>query len=143
MNHLCLLINAIIENINNSALPEVNTVFANILHKGHGKAKNLDSSYRTISTCPLIAKVLDTYVGEIETTHWDSVQAETQFQGKGLSHEHSALLLTEVIQYALFEAKKTSSRYFWTPRVLSIKHLSRSCAGVCILMEQLDKISPS
>ena len=105
IRHLCFLINAIIDNINNSSLPELNTVFANILHKGHGKAKNLDSSYRTISTCPLIAKVFDTYIGEIESTHWESVQAETQFQGKGLSHEHSALLLTEIIQYSLFEDK--------------------------------------
>ena len=43
IRHLCFLINAIIDNINNSSLPELNTVFANILHKGHGKAKNLDS----------------------------------------------------------------------------------------------------
>ena len=54
-NHLCYLLNAIIDNLNNAALPEVNTVYANILHKGHGKDKTVDSSYRTISTCPLIA----------------------------------------------------------------------------------------
>ena len=32
VDHLCFLINAIIDNVNNSSLPEVNTVFANILH---------------------------------------------------------------------------------------------------------------
>ena len=42
----------------------------------------------------------------MSTPEWDDCQAETQFQGNGLSHEHSAILLTEVIQYALYEDKK-------------------------------------
>ena len=33
-------------------------------------------------------------------------QAETQFQGKGLAHEHSGLLLTEAIEHALSIEKK-------------------------------------
>ena len=32
--------------------------------------------------------------------------AETQFQGKALSHEHSALLLTEVIQHTINDENK-------------------------------------
>ena len=32
IEHLCHILNSIIENINNAALPEVNTVYANILH---------------------------------------------------------------------------------------------------------------
>ena len=35
-----------------------------ILYKGHGKDKESDRSYRTISTCPLLAKCLDIYVGK-------------------------------------------------------------------------------
>ena len=103
--HFHHLLNTIINNINNASAPEVNTVFSHILHKGHGKNKSLDSSYRTISTCPLLAKALDTYVGELSSETWESSQAETQFQSKGLSHEHSAILLTEVIQHALYEKK--------------------------------------
>ena len=54
----------------------------------------------------MTAKALDTYIGELSANDWKSVEAETQFQGNGLSHEHSALLLTEVIQYTLHEAKQ-------------------------------------
>ena len=104
--HLSLLVNTIISNIENASCSILNTVHAHILHKGHNKDKSLDTSYRTISTCPLVAKILDTYVRELSSHDWDSVQAETQFQGKGLSHEHSALLLTEAINHALSEEKK-------------------------------------
>ena len=97
--HLLLLLNSIINSIQNTACRELNTVHAHILHKGHGKDKTVDSSYRTISTCPFLAKVLDSYIQQLSCRDWENVQAETQFQAKGLSHEHSALLLTEVIQF--------------------------------------------
>ena len=106
IKHFTFLLNTVIENINNASLPEINTAYANILHKGHGKDKSKDNSHRTISTCPLIAKSLDLYVREDCIDAWDSHQAETQFQGSGTSHEHKALLLTEVIQHALNIEKK-------------------------------------
>ena len=59
----------------------------------------------TTSIIPLIAKALDMYIGELSSDDWENCQAETQFQGNGLSHEHSALLLTETIQYAIHEEK--------------------------------------
>ena len=98
--------NAVISNISNAESPEINTVFAHILYKGHGKEKTIDSSYRTISTCPLIAKSLDLYVKELSSQDWETVQAETQFQGKGKSHEMSAVLLTECIQNSTIIQKK-------------------------------------
>ena len=49
--------------------------------------------------------VLDTYVSQLVSHDWESAQAETQFQGKGLSHEHSSILLTETIQHSLYEEK--------------------------------------
>ena len=61
LNHFQFILNAIIENIANAEIPEINTVHAHILYKGHKKDKTVDSSYRTISTCPFIAKCLDTY----------------------------------------------------------------------------------
>ena len=104
--HFWFLMNTIISNINLFSLPELNSVWAMVLYKGHGKPKDSDRSYRTISTCPLLSKALDKYVGGLYESGWASVQAETQFQGSGSSHELAALLLTETVQHALFDAKK-------------------------------------
>ena len=76
-----------------------------ILHKGHGKDKESDRSYRTISICPLITKTLDKYIGGLYESGWVAAQAETQFQGTGSSHDLAALLVSECVQYNLFSAK--------------------------------------
>ena len=81
-------------------------MWAVILYKGHGKNKESDRSYRTISTCPLLAKAMDMYVGGLYQCGWTEAQADTQFQGAGSSHELAALLLTECVQYSLFAAKR-------------------------------------
>ena len=104
--HFFFLMNVIIDNANLFSLPELNSVWAMVLHKGHGKPKDSDRSYRTISTCPLLSKALDKYIGGLYESGWAAVQAETQFQGCGSSHELAALLLTESVQYSLFTAKK-------------------------------------
>ena len=104
--HFCALLNIIIQNVNLSSLEELNSVWAMILYKGHGKDKESDRSYRTISTCPFLAKALDKYVGSLYESGWAEAQAPTQFQGTGSSHELAALLLSECIQYSLFTAKK-------------------------------------
>ena len=106
MEHFHFLLNIIIAEINLSSLEELNTIWACILHKGHGKDKESDRSYRTISTCPLLAKALDSYVGSLYSDGWAEVQAETQFQGSGSSHELAALLLTESVNFSLFSSKK-------------------------------------
>ena len=61
-NHFLLLLNTLIEDLNNISITELNKVYAIILYKGHNKDKCSDRSYRTISTCPLLAKALDLYV---------------------------------------------------------------------------------
>ena len=104
--HFHFLMNHVISNINLFSLPELNSVWAMVLHKGHGKPKDEDRSYRTISTCPLLSKSLDKYIGSLYESGWAGVQAETQFQGTGSSHELAALLLTETIQFSLHSAKK-------------------------------------
>ena len=43
---------------------------------------------------------------EVSMSGWAAVQAETQFQGRGSSHELAALLLTECIQYSLHVTKR-------------------------------------
>ena len=106
VRHFHFLMNLIIEDVNLFSLPELNSVWAMVLYKGHGKPKDSDRSYRTISTCPLLAKSLDIYIGSLYESGWAAVQAETQFQGSGSSHELAALLLTESIQYSLYSAKK-------------------------------------
>ena len=98
--------NAVIENTNNFSLPELNSVWANVLHKGHGKPRDIDRSYRTISTCPLLSKCLDKYIGSLYESGWASAQAESQFQGPGSSHDLAAILLTEAIQYSIHVTKK-------------------------------------
>ena len=84
----------------------LNSIWAIVLFKGHGKDRESDRSYRTISTCPVIAKALDQYIGNLFMTGWAEAQAETQFQGSGSSHELAALLVTEVIQHSLLVQKK-------------------------------------
>ena len=59
--HLHELLNALIEDVNNMSIDELNIVSACILHKGHGKEKNQADCYRTISSCPLLSKAIDTY----------------------------------------------------------------------------------
>ena len=99
--HFQHIINAVLSDVENYVLDEINRVYAIILHKGHGKDKSSDRSYRTISSCPFIAKCADKYIGGLSMEDWSAVQAETQFQQKGLSHEHSALLLTEAVNYSV------------------------------------------
>ena len=104
-DHFHYILNTIITNLNLAGTRELNTIYACILFKGHGKDKNSDRSYRTISTCPLVAKGLDIYVRELSLDDWNVQQAPTQFQGAGMSHELAALLLTETIQHSINVSK--------------------------------------
>ena len=106
LEHFNFLLNTVIENVNLSSLEELNTVWACILYKGHGKDKESDRSYRTISSCPLMAKALDVYAGQLYGDGWLTAQAETQFQGPDSSHELAALLLTETINHSLYVSKQ-------------------------------------
>ena len=105
LDHYHFVLNAVITNINLAKLEELNTIYACILFKGHGKDRFSDRSYRTISTCPLVSKGLDIYVKELSLDDWNIQQAPTQFQGSGMSHELAALLLTEVVQHSLNVSK--------------------------------------
>jgi hypothetical protein len=104
--HFTFLINTIIHNINLSSIDALNSVWAMVLFKGHGKDRESARSYRTISTCPLLAKALDKHVGALYESGWAAAQAETQYQGTGSSHELAALLLTETVQYSLYVAEE-------------------------------------
>ena len=92
------MLNALLLNVNNTVIDEVNNAYACILYKGHSKDRSSANSYRTITTCPVVAKGLDLYVRDRYLELWDQDQAQTQFQGSGSSHELASLLLTECIQ---------------------------------------------
>ena len=96
----------LIKNINLASISELNDIWAVILYKGHGKDKESDRSYRTISTCPILAKCLDIFVGRRYYSGWMSKQAPTQYQGESSSHDLASLLLTEVIQLSLYKKKQ-------------------------------------
>ena len=81
--HFNLLLNSLLNDVNNTSIKEINVVYACILFKGHGKVKTSDRSYRTISTCPVVAKALDLYIRDLNINSWNDNQAETQFQGEG------------------------------------------------------------
>ena len=81
--HFNFLMNRIILDINSATIEELNTVYALFLHKGHGKSKTSHRSYRTISTCPVLAKALDMYVHDLFIDNWNTAQADTQYQGEG------------------------------------------------------------
>ena len=99
--HFNTLINALISDVNNAKLEELNIALGLIFHKGHGKEKTSDRSYRTISTCPFLAKAIDMHIRDLHLHQWNDIQAATQYQGSGSSHELASLLVTEVIQYSL------------------------------------------
>ena len=96
----------IIDHINASSIEELNTIWANILHKGHDKDPELDRSWRTISCCPLLAKAMDTYMVELYDGGWSACQASTQFQGSNSSHELAALSITEAVVQGLHIKKE-------------------------------------
>ena len=101
LEHFNCLLNAIIADVNNATIEELNIALGIILFKGHGKVKTSDRSYRTISTCPFLSKCLDLYLRDLYLDLWNDQQANTQYQGGGSSHELASLLVTEVIQHSL------------------------------------------
>ena len=76
------------------------------MYKGHKKDRTSDRSYRTISSCPFLAKSADFYLRDLYHDCWDDCQAPTQYQGSGSSHELASLLVTEVLQYSLHVTNK-------------------------------------
>ena len=60
--HFNAILNAIITDVNHSTSSAFNAAHGLLLYKGHNKDKTSDRSYRTISTCPIIAKSLDLYL---------------------------------------------------------------------------------
>ena len=106
IKHFHILLSALIDDVSNITISEINSVHACILFKGHGKDKNSDRSYRTISVCPVVAKALDLYIRELNIDCWRANQADVQFQGEDSSHDLAALLLTECIKHSLFSSKE-------------------------------------
>ena len=104
--HFHSLMKALLSDVGTTAIHEVNAAYACILFKGHGKDRTSSRSYRTISTCPVVAKGLDLYIRKIHGHSWKNAQPSTQFQGEGSSHELAAVLLTECIQFSRFTLKK-------------------------------------
>ena len=104
--HFHLLINTLLHDVNNTVIEEINKVYACVLFKGHNKDKTSARSYRTISTCPVVAKALDLNIRDIHINSWNKNQAETQFQGEGSSHKLAAVILTETIEHSLFTPKE-------------------------------------
>ena len=106
LKHFNCLLNSIITDLNNASIEELNTAHGLIFYKGHRKDKESERSYRTISSCPFLAKGLDMYIRDMCKDLWQDQQADTQYQGSGSSHELASLLLTEVIQYSLYVARQ-------------------------------------
>ena len=104
-DHFHFLLNALISDISNTTISEVNRAYACVLFKGHNKDKFSSQSYRTISTCPVIAKGLDTYLRMKNINSWNNDQSPAQFQGEGSSHELASVLLTECVQFSRFRVK--------------------------------------
>ena len=106
LQHFQLLLNGIIMDLNNASLEELNMAHGLIYYKGHKKDKESERSYRTISSCPFMAKALDMYIRELYSDLWQAQQASTQYQGSGSSHELASILVTEVIQHSLYVARQ-------------------------------------
>ena len=72
IKHFQFLFNSVLKNSELAAIEEMNGAHAVFLHKGHGRDKNLSSSYRLISFCPFIAKTVDMHLGELSKEDWKS-----------------------------------------------------------------------
>ena len=76
LNHLCFLINAIIDNSNFlKSIQFLPTFFTRAMEKQRILTLH-------IVQYQYLVAILDTYIGEIELSQWESAQAETQFQEK-------------------------------------------------------------
>ena len=106
LHHFQFLINAVIDNLNNTKADELNEVWACVIYKGHKKDRRSEGSYRTISICPFVSKGLDCYISYLYSSHWDKMQEPTQYQGKDSSHELASLLVSELIQHSLNVLRK-------------------------------------
>ena len=105
-SHFHILLNALLKDVAATDIKEINLTYACVLFKGHGKDKTNSKSYRTISTCPVVAKGLDTYIRNQYSHLWKADQASTQFMGEGSSHELAAVLLSECINYSISSLKR-------------------------------------
>ena len=76
--HFASQLNCIISDVNNGTIDELNIALGLILYKNHKKNKNSDRSYRTISTCPVVAKALDLYIRDLYQHQWDAMTATSQ-----------------------------------------------------------------
>ena len=106
LKHYQMLLNIAIENIDFTNVDEINTAHACVLYKGHKKDKTQASSYRNISTCPFLAKSLDTYIRSLSSSDWAMARSSSQFLGTGMSHDLASLLLSESISHSLYTNKK-------------------------------------
>ena len=112
LEHFNYLLNIVIEDVNNASIDELNACYALLLHKGHEKPRTRDTAYRTISTCPVLARALDLYVRDLHKVKWNVCQASTQYQGDGSCHELAALLVTEVIQHSVHTLREPAYLLF-------------------------------
>ena len=71
-------------------------IWSTVIHKGAGKSPELDCSWRSLSCCELVAKILDSYIVELYGARWLNVQAQNQFQ-----EPVSSLAVTEAISYSV------------------------------------------
>ena len=126
-----MLLNLLLQEVRHTSISEINLAYACILFKGHGKDRCNARSYRTISTCPVVAKALDLFLRDKKLAQWNSYQAPTQFQGSGSSHDFAAILLTECVQFSLHSLDQplfalyldAKSAFDVVQRILLIKNL--------------------
>ena len=65
IKHFTHILNLLISDLNTTSVPEVNSAWSIMLHKGHGKPRSSSRSWRCISTRPLLAKALDLKVANL------------------------------------------------------------------------------
>ena len=114
--HFNFLLNIVIDDVNNATVEELNSCYALLLYKSHGKIRTNDNAYRTISTCPVVSKALDIYIRDLHSIKWNSKQATTQYQGDGRCHDLAALLVTEVMQHSINTLKEPAYLLFLDAR---------------------------
>ena len=106
VEHFKCILNMMIRNVNLATIADINSAWAILLHKGNGKPKNKANSWCCISSCPLFAKAMDSYIFSLHKAQWNAVSAPTQFMVDGSCHDLCSLLLTEMIIDSVKNKKK-------------------------------------
>ena len=107
LNHMCQLINRVLENMHFFSAPEFKGSIASVIYKGKDKPKNHHKSYRLVRVCPLIGRLIDEYIRPMAVQLSKPLQSINQYGfTEEITYLMGALQRHEAQKYCI-DTKKT------------------------------------